>query len=73
MIVGSCLLFLLCTAIYFFVTDAYTEANFGTSKGFSKGDRLNGMGIFFLFVCMAALYIIAILEDRKIRKTKYRK
>lgn len=71
-VVGFCLLFLAGTAVYFFTTGTYAEVNMD-ARSLQKGDRLDWLGVLFLFVCVAWAYVKVIREDRKIRKTKYRK
>ncbi|WP_118976495.1 hypothetical protein [Taibaiella koreensis] len=73
-VVGSCLLFLLGTAIYFLITDGYTEANISTAKGMKEGQRLNGVAILYLFLVLGGMYLYAIYTDKyKDKKTKYKK
>jgi hypothetical protein len=64
-IIGACALFLLGVSIYFYFTKGYTEANFSTSKGFKKGDAMEWRGLFFLFLCMAFLYIQILKKEKK--------
>ncbi|PSK89878.1 hypothetical protein B0I18_110179 [Taibaiella chishuiensis] len=72
-VMSLCLLFLLGTGIYFLATQGSTEANFETARGPDKGDRINGLGILFLFVAVAVLFGGMLLDKRNSRKTRYRK
>ena len=59
--------------MYFLVTGRYTEANFETTRGPGKGDRIGGLGILFLFAAGAMLFGGMLLDKRNSRKTRYRK
>jgi hypothetical protein len=67
-IIGFCLLCLLGAAAYFYAGYVFSEAGKG-----SRSDHTKGLGILFIFGCLTWFYIRDLLQERKIRKTCYRK
>ena len=64
---------LLVVAVYFYADYAFVEAEKVVRNEYSRTDHMKGLGILFLFGCVTWFYIRDMLQEKEIRKTRYRK